>query len=84
MNSVRVGICGLGTVGSGTFNVLRRNSSEISARAGCDIVITHLGARSNKHGLETAGLTVSQDIFAVARDPGVDILVELIGGSRLI
>ncbi len=45
MNPVKVGICGLGTVGSGTFNVLNRNREVIAARAGCDIVVEQIGAR---------------------------------------
>ena len=42
---VTVGLCGLGTVGSGTCNVLARNAEDIAARAGCEIVIGHIGAR---------------------------------------
>ncbi|MFA7554517.1 MAG: homoserine dehydrogenase [Spongiibacteraceae bacterium] len=80
MNSVKVGICGLGTVGQGTYDVLTRNSAEISARSGCAIEITHIGAR---RGADIAGIKVSKDIFAVAADPDIDILVELIGGTTV-
>lgn len=80
MKSVKVGICGLGTVGQGTFDVLTRNKSEIAARAGCDIAITHVGVRK---GADIAGIKVSTDIFAVANDPEIDILVELIGGTTV-
>jgi len=75
-----VGICGLGTVGQGTYDVLTRNSAEISARSGCAIEITHIGAR---RGADIAGIKVSKDIFAVAADPDIDILVELIGGTTV-
>jgi homoserine dehydrogenase len=40
MNPIRVGLLGAGTVGSGTFNVLRRNQEEIQRRAGRAIEIT--------------------------------------------
>jgi homoserine dehydrogenase len=83
LSPVKVGICGLGTVGSGTFNVLHRNNKEIAARVGGDVVITHIGARSNNHGVDTGDITVSQDIFAVVKDPEVDIVVELIGGTTV-
>ncbi len=43
LKPVRIGLCGLGTVGSGTFNVLTRNAREISARAGTDIIIEQIG-----------------------------------------
>lgn len=83
MNSVKVGICGLGTVGAGTFNVLARNQVEISARVGCDINVTHIGARRDNPDVDIADTQISRDIFAVAEDPSIDILVELIGGTTV-
>lgn len=80
MKPVNVGICGLGTVGGGTFNVLKRNASEISRRAGRDIVVSHVGMRQTKAGFDFDGCTISNDIFDVARDPSVDVVCELIGG----
>ena len=80
---IRLGICGIGTVGGGTLDVLRRNQQDINARSGLQVDIVHVGARRGltDHGIE--GLRVSTDIFAVARDPEVDILVELIGGTTV-
>lgn len=78
---MRVGICGLGTVGSGTFNVLTRNAALINARAGVDIRIIQVGARRETSGLDADGVRVTRDIFEVARNPDVDVLVELIGGT---
>lgn len=83
MKPVNVGIVGLGTVGSGTFNVLCRNSEDIARRAGREIVVTHVGARRDNPNADTGDVTVSRDIFAVAEDPNVDILVELIGGTTV-
>lgn len=83
MNQVKVGICGLGTVGGGTFNVLKRNAPEISARAGADIQVVHIGMRSEKPQYDTAGVRISSDVMEVARDPEVDILVESMGGTDL-
>ena len=78
---VRVGLCGLGTVGAGTFQLLRDNAGVISARAGAPIEIVHVGARSDSLFCDTTGIRVSRDIFAVANDPDIDVLVELIGGT---
>jgi homoserine dehydrogenase len=82
VNPVRVGLLGLGTVGGGTFNVLRRNAEEIARRAGRGIEITRAAARSydpaRLPGIES--LSVSDDAFAVVDDPDIDIVVELIGG----
>jgi len=83
LKRVNVGICGLGTVGSGTFNVLARNVEAINARAGCNITITHIGARRANPSCDTGATKVSPDIFAVADDPEIDILVELIGGTTV-
>jgi homoserine dehydrogenase len=81
LKSVNIGICGLGTVGSGTFNVLARNAGLINARAGCDINVTVVGARRDNASCDTAAVVVERDIFALTRRPDVDIIVELIGGT---
>ncbi len=82
MKPVKVGLLGLGTVGGGTFNVLRRNAEEIARRAGRGIEVSHAAARDydpgGLPGIEQ--VTVSDDAFAVVDDPAVDIVVELIGG----
>ncbi len=81
MKSVNIGICGLGTVGGGTFNVLARNAGLINARAGCDINVTAVGARRDNTDCDTSKVAVERDIFALTRRPDVDIIVELIGGT---
>ena len=81
LKPVRIGLCGLGTVGSGTFNVLTRNATLISGRAGADVTLVHIGARRDNADCDTGSIRVSRDIFDVARDPDVDILVEAIGGT---
>jgi homoserine dehydrogenase len=82
VNPVKVGLLGLGTVGGGTMNVLTRNAAEIARRAGREIRVTHAAARAYDpaaiEGLERVRIT--DDAFAVVRDPEVDIVVELIGG----
>ena len=82
LRAINVGICGLGTVGSGVFNVVKRNQSSLAARAGHAINITHIGARRDNPECELGATKVSRDIFAVVNDPDVDIVVELIGGLQ--
>lgn len=82
-NVVKIGICGLGTVGSGTFNVLNRNAQPISARAQSLLEVTHVGARRDNPACDLGETRVSRDIFDVARDADVQILVELIGGTTV-
>ncbi len=82
MEPVKVGLLGLGTVGGGTFRVLQRNAAEISRRAGRDIRVVHAAARqydpATLEGIDQ--VKVTDDAFEVVNDPGVDIVVELIGG----
>lgn len=83
MKTVNVGICGLGTVGSGICNVLLRNRREVEASARCRVKITHVGARRDNPACNLDGIKVSRDIFEVVKDPDVQILVELIGGTTV-
>lgn len=80
MKSIKVGICGLGTVAASVVNVMQRNAAEISARAGCSVEISMIGARSENAACDVSQYSVVNDIFAVVEDPSVDIVVELIGG----
>ncbi|WP_323814377.1 homoserine dehydrogenase [Cellvibrio sp. NN19] len=83
MNPVRIGICGLGTVGSGTVNILTRNKALIDARAGCDITIVQIGARRDNPNCDTSNFNVTRDVFDVANNPDVDVLVEVMGGTTV-
>lgn len=83
MRSVQVGICGLGTVGSGVYNVISRNSDSINDRANCEINIQQVGARRDNPNCDTSDVDVVRDIFEVAQNPEIDIVVELIGGTTV-
>jgi len=85
MKPVKVGLLGLGTVGGGTVNVLKRNGEEIARRAGRGIEIVHASARDlNKPRIcDTSGMKLSSDAQAVVDDPEVEVVVELIGGDGL-
>jgi homoserine dehydrogenase len=82
---VKVGLLGLGTVGGGTVNVLKRNAREIARRAGRGIEITHASARDiNKARIcDTQGIKLTAKPQEVVDDPQVQIVVELIGGTTL-
>ncbi|SDN85017.1 homoserine dehydrogenase [Halomonas shengliensis] len=80
MKPVRVGICGLGTVGGGTFNVLTRNADDIERRAGRPIVIEQVAYRTPNPECDLTGIASTADVFEVATNPDIDVLVELIGG----
>ncbi|MBJ7310948.1 homoserine dehydrogenase [Rugamonas sp. CCM 8940] len=85
MNPIKVGLLGVGNVGSGTFNVLRRNQEEIRRRAGRGIEVTMVSARNIERARERTGGTVQvvADPFEIVNHPDIDIIVELIGGYDL-
>jgi homoserine dehydrogenase len=83
LKAVKIGICGLGTVGSGTYKVLETNAELVAARAQVPVQVAHIGARRDNPDCDTGDVRISRDIFEVARDPEVDILVELIGGTTV-
>lgn len=81
MREVRIGICGLGTVGSGTFNLVNKNAAEIARKTGILLSVAHVGCRRDNPDCDLGQTTVSRDVFAVIKDPAVDIVLELMGGT---
>jgi homoserine dehydrogenase len=79
-----VAVAGLGTVGAGVVRVLRENADIISARAGRPIAVTAVSARDRgrDRGFSLAGLHWYDDPVALAGDPAVDVVVEVMGGSE--
>ena len=71
MKPVNVGIVGLGTVGSGTFNVLYRNAEDIARRAGREIVVTHVGARRDNPAVDMGSLDNLQHLVAALKAEGI-------------
>jgi len=85
LEAVKVGVLGLGTVGSGTVNILSRNADEIARRAGRGIKISIASVRDIKkqRACDTSGFTLTVDHNKVIADPNVKIVLELIGGTGL-
>ena len=82
MKAIEVGLLGIGTVGSGTWQVLQRNHEEIRRRAGRDIRITMVADLDVARAKAVVGdaAQVVDDARAVIANPAIDIVVELIGG----
>ncbi|HRD93641.1 MAG TPA: homoserine dehydrogenase [Accumulibacter sp.] len=83
MKPINVGLLGIGTVGGGTYSVLKRNAEEIARRAGRPIQVSVVADRDveQTRRLTDGNCRVTDDPFAVVADPEVDIVVELIGGD---
>ncbi|MFN9473491.1 homoserine dehydrogenase [Acidovorax sp.] len=82
MKPIQVGLLGIGTVGSGVFNVLQRNQEEIRRRAGRGIEITMVADLdvARARSVVGEGVQVVNDARAIIANPDIDIVIELIGG----
>src|SRR5881628_1875218 len=80
---INVGLLGIGTVGGGTWAVLARNREEISRRAGRDIRISVVADKETAKAKKLTGgkARVTADALEAVRDPDIDIVIELIGGT---
>ncbi|GGW99955.1 homoserine dehydrogenase [Undibacterium macrobrachii] len=85
MKPIKVGLLGLGTVGSGTFNVLKRNQEEIMRRAGRAIEITMVAVRNVERAKDIVKgeVEIVTDGNLVVNHPDIDIVIELIGGNDI-
>ncbi len=85
MKPIQVGLLGIGTVGGGTFVVLRRNQEEIMRRAGRGIQIRMIADKDLARARHIAGdaVELTDDAWKVVGNPDIDIVVELIGGTKI-
>jgi len=85
MKPIQVGLMGLGTVGAGVFEVLRRNQHEIRRRAGRAIELRMVSRRQVELARAVVGdaCEVVADARQIIANPEIDIVVELIGGCGI-
>ena len=81
---LRVGVAGLGTVGAGVLRLLRERAGLIAGRAGRPITVVAVSARDRglDRGIALDGLDWHDDAAELASAPGLDVVVEAIGGSE--
>jgi homoserine dehydrogenase len=82
MKPIKIGLIGLGTVGSGTFNVLKRNQAEITRRAGRGIEVAAVAVRDVAKARKLVGneLPINSQPMDLVKHPDIDIVCELMGG----
>jgi len=83
MSHLKVGLAGLGTVGVAVVRMLEARAAELTYRTGCTIEIVAVSARdrAKSRGIDLSGVTWFDDPVMLARDPGIDVFVELMGGE---
>jgi homoserine dehydrogenase len=82
--ALRLGVAGLGTVGGGLLKLLAEQGEALTERSGRKISVVAVAARDRKkdRGVDLSGVRWVDDPVALARDPEVDVVVELMGGSE--
>lgn len=82
MQAVKIGIAGFGTVGGGTYAVLKRNAAELARRAGAPLEITRVVCRNidRARGIVDDRVTLSKDWQDLVNDLEIAIVVEVMGG----
>ena len=85
MEQIKVGVLGLGTVGSGTVEILKRNAKEISRRCGKEIIVTHIAVRNldRERKSDTSNIKLTDDVMDLVNNPEISLVVELMGGTNL-
>jgi homoserine dehydrogenase len=83
MSTINLAICGIGTVGAATLNLIQQQANELAAKTNLDIKISYIGWRTPKDNISTSGITTTTDVLEVTKQANVDIVVELIGGITI-
>jgi homoserine dehydrogenase len=80
---LKIGVAGLGTVGAGTLRLLQDQAELLAERSGRRLVVTAVSARDRRRdrGIELSAVRWYEDAAALAADPEIDVVVELIGGA---
>src|SRR5215218_7400060 len=80
---LRIALAGLGTVGGGVIRLIEANGTLIARRAGRPLEIVAVCARdrSKDRGIDLGRYTWEDDMTLLAERPGVDVVVELVGGA---
>jgi homoserine dehydrogenase len=80
---LRIGLAGLGNVGSALVRILERHGNDLAVRAGRGLEITGVSARTRnkRRGADVTRYRWIDDPITLARDPATDVYVELIGGA---
>src|SRR5437762_9116596 len=82
--ALKIAIAGLGTVGAGVVQLLDRQAELLATRAGRRLIVAAVSARDRRRdrGVDLSAARWYEDAVAMAADPEIDVIVELIGGAE--
>ena len=83
-NALRLGIAGLGTVGTGVLDIMAKHGGMLTTRAGMPITVTAVSARTKgkDRGHDLSNFAWHDDPVALAKSADIDVFVELVGGDK--
>jgi homoserine dehydrogenase len=82
MKKLRIGLAGLGCVGRGVYDILKKDAKLLAARAGMEMTIVAAASRTKKDFLDS-NIRFYENILDLANDPEIDVIVEVIGGKGI-
>ena len=83
--TIRIGLCGFGTVGQGVWQHIERARTDLEARLGVKLDLARAAVRDLKRSRDVAipAEKITGDALSIANDPSIPIVCELIGGTTL-
>lgn len=84
LKAIRVGLLGLGTVGSGVVKIIQDHQDKLTHQVGCPVTIQKVLVKDKdkKRDVELSKDVLTTEAYDVIQDPEVDVIIEVIGGSR--
>ena len=82
MESINIGLAGLGTVAQGFLEIFGQKKRVLSEKLGRELKIAKVASRSHKVDLEKFGAVFSTELSSLVEDPAIDVVIELIGGEQ--
>ena len=82
MESINIGLAGLGTVAQGFLEIFGQKKRVLSDKLGRELKIAKVASRSQKVDLEEFGAIFSTELSSLVEDPAIDVVIELIGGEK--
>ena len=82
MESINIGLAGLGTVAQGFLEIFGQKKRVLSDKLGRELKIAKVASRSQKVDLEELGAVFSTELSSLVEDPAIDVVIELIGGEQ--
>ena len=83
MKKIKIGLVGLGVVGKSVYEILIKDKKIINAKSVNELELVAVSARSKKDFIDETKVRFFSDALDLARDPAIDVVVEVVGGEGI-